>query len=146
MNEAEKIFINYLKDKPAHRLTPERFEILDVAVKYPGHFAADDLYLLMKKKKSSVSRATVYNTLELLEQCNLLTKRNFGDKVTRYESKTKRKNHDHLICSKCGKIVEFNNSKLNKIISEIAEENGFEFTDYSMNIFVKCKDEKNCKR
>ena len=107
MNEVEKKFINYLKDKPSHRLTPERFEILDAAVKYPGHFAADDLYLVMKKNNSHVSRATVYNTLELLEKCDLLTKRNFGDKVTRYESKTKSKNHDHLICSICGRIKLF---------------------------------------
>jgi Fur family ferric uptake transcriptional regulator len=146
ISEAEQKFIKYLKNEPTHRLTPERFEVLQAAIMYQGHFAADDLYLLMKRKRSHVSRATVYNTLELLEKCNLLTRRNFGDKVTRYESKTIRDNHDHLVCSNCGRIVEFNNSKLNKIISEIADENGYEFSDYSLNLFVKCKDAKNCKR
>ncbi len=110
-----------------------------------GHFAADELYIELKKNKSNVSRATVYNTLDLLEKCNLLLRRNFGEKIQRYENISPNKNHDHLVCSKCGRIVEFNSSRLNNLISKIAEENNFEFRDYSINIFVKCNDEKECK-
>ena len=82
--QAAEIFKNFLKSGN-HRVTPERFEVLDAAVEYQGHFGADDLYIVMKNQKSRVSRATVYNTLELLVECNLVGKRNFGDNITRYE-------------------------------------------------------------
>jgi Fur family ferric uptake transcriptional regulator len=95
--QASEIFRNFLKSEK-NRITPERFEVMDAALEYEGHFGADDLYILMKNHKSSVSRATVYKTLELLTQCDLLSKRNFGDNMTRYESSYKRQNHDHLIC------------------------------------------------
>jgi len=119
--------------------------VLEAALVQKGHFAADELYLELKNNKSNVSRATVYNTLDLLEKCNLLLRRNFGGKTQRYEKITPNKNHDHLVCSRCGRIVEFNSSGLNKLIRKIAEENNFEFRDYSINIFVKCNDEKECK-
>jgi len=93
---AHEQFKNFLK-KGKHRVTPERFEVLDYALAYKGHFGADDLYILMKTKKSNISRATIYNTLELLAKCDLLAKRNFGDGVTRFESSFNRKNHDHLL-------------------------------------------------
>ena len=103
--KATEIFQNYLKNGK-NRITPERFEVLDAALEHEGHFGADDLYIVMKNKKSQVSRATVYNTLELLVQCDLLKKRNFGDNITRYESSLKKQIHDHLICMDCGRIVE----------------------------------------
>jgi Fur family ferric uptake transcriptional regulator len=140
-HEQFKIFLK--KDK--HRITPERFEVLDYALDYNGHFGADDLYILMKTKKSNVSRATIYNTLELLAKCDLLAKRNFGDGITRYESSFNRKNHDHLICTNCGNITEFRKSKIQEIVDEVCEELGFENVGYSFNIFGKCKDSDNCK-
>ena len=95
-NNAHEKFKTFLK-KGNHRITSERFEVLDYALDYKGHFGADDLYVAMKNKNSNISRATIYNTLELLAKCNLLAKRNFGDGKTRYESSFNRKNHDHLI-------------------------------------------------
>jgi Fur family transcriptional regulator, ferric uptake regulator len=143
-HQATETFRNFLKNGK-NRITPERFEVLDAAVDYQGHFGADDLYILMKNQKSSVSRATVYNTLELLVQCNLIGKRNFGDNMTRYESNLKKQKHDHLICVDCGRIVEFVNPKINAIPDEICNEMGFKVESYSFNIFARCNNSKSCK-
>ncbi|NUN07606.1 MAG: transcriptional repressor [Ignavibacteriaceae bacterium] len=141
--KASDIFREFLK-QGKNRITPERFEILDAALEFDGHFSADELYISMKNHKSRVSRATVYNTLELLTQCELLSLRNFGDNMKRYESNYKRRFHDHLICLDCGRIVEFTNNKVKNIQQEICDALGFESASYSFNIFVKCKNKKEC--
>jgi Fur family transcriptional regulator, ferric uptake regulator len=143
--KAPEIFRDFLKNQKKHRITPERFEVLDAVMEYEGHFGADDLFVLMKNHKSTVSRATVYNTLELLVQCDLLTKRNFGDNMTHYEFTYRKQTHDHLICVDCGKIIEFASPKLKNIPREISNELGYEFSSYSFNIFARCKDPKSCK-
>lgn len=142
--QAAEILREFLK-KGKNRITPERFEVMDSALDYEGHFGADDLYVIMKNKKSRVSRATVYKTLELLVQCDLLSKRNFGDNMTRYESSFKRQIHDHLICMDCGRIVEFTNTSLENIPKELSKNLGFNFENYSFNIFARCKNIKTCK-
>ena len=142
--QAEDIFRNFLKSGK-NRITPERFAVLEAAINYEGHFGADDLYIIMKNAKSSVSRATVYKTLELLAQCELLSKRHFGDNITRYESSFKKQVHDHLICVDCGKIIEFSDPGIKLLPEEISEKLGFNFESYSFNIFGRCKDPKKCK-
>lgn len=142
--KAEEIFTDFLK-RGKNRITPERFEVLDAALDHDGHFGADDLFIKMKNARSRVSRATVYNTLELLAQCELISKRNFGDNINRYESNYKRQTHDHLICIDCGRIVEFSDAKIKKLPGAISEELGFEFDSYSFNIFARCKDKNQCK-
>ncbi len=141
--KASDIFREFLR-QGKNRITPERFEILDAALEFDGHFSTDELFISMKNNKSRVSRATVYNTLELLTQCNLLSQRNFGDNMNRYESNYRRKFHDHLICLDCGRIVEFTNDKVNNIQQEICDALGYESSSYSFNIFVKCKNKKEC--
>lgn len=143
--KAEEIFRDFLK-KGKNRITPERFEVLDAAIDHEGHFGADDLFIKMKNANSRVSRATVYNTLELLAQCELITKRNFGDNINRYESNYKKQTHDHLICIDCGKIVEFSDARFKKLPSEISEDLGFDFDSYSFNIFARCRDKSKCKK
>lgn len=141
--QAAEIFREFLKNGK-NRITPERFEVMDAGLEIDGHFSADELYIIMKNNKSRVSRATVYKTLELLTQCNLLSLRNFGDNMKRYESNYKRQNHDHLICLDCGRIVEFTNNKVKKIQEEICEALGYEPSTYSFNLFVRCKNKKDC--
>jgi Fur family ferric uptake transcriptional regulator len=142
--KAAEIFRSFLK-RGKNRITPERFEVLDSALEHQGHFGADDLFIQLKNINSKVSRATVYNTLELLAQCELISKRNFGDNLTRYESNYKKQTHDHLICVDCGKIVEFTDLRLNKLPLEISEKLGYELDSYSFNIFARCKNKKECK-
>ncbi len=142
-DKAIEIFKDFLK-RGKYRITPERFEVLEAALQHEGHFGADDLYVKMKNTKSVISRATVYNTLELLAQCELISKRNFGDNMTRFESNFKRQTHDHLICVDCGRIIEFTDPRIKKIPQEICDNFDFEFHSYSFNIFGRCKNKKDC--
>ena len=142
--KAHEKFTSFLR-KGKHRITAERFEVLDYALQIKGHFGADELYIEMKKKNSNVSRATVYNTLELLDQCGLLAKRHFGDNKTHFESSFERQNHDHLICTNCGHIKEFHNDQIQNIVDKISDEMGFIPTGYSFNIFGKCKNSDKCE-
>ncbi len=142
-DKAVEIFKDFLK-RGKYRITPERFEVLEAALQHEGHFGADDLYVKMKNTKSVISRATVYNTLELLAQCELISKRNFGDNMTRFESNFKRQTHDHLICVDCGRIIEFTDPRIKKIPQEICDNFDFEFHSYSFNIFGRCKNKKDC--
>ncbi len=141
--EAHETFKSYLKSEK-HRVTPERFDVLDAALSYKGHFGADDLYVKMKSDKMNISRATIYNTLELLADCEILAKRHFGDNKTHYESSFNRKNHDHLICTSCGQINEFDNDKILQIVEEVSSKLGYKYTGYSFTIFGRCKDKDNC--
>ena len=142
--QAAEIFRAFLKHEK-NRVTPERFEVMDAALDFDGHFGADDLYIIMKNSNSSISRATVYKTLELLAQCELLSKRHFGENLTRYESSFKRQTHDHLICVDCGRIVEFTDKQMKEIPQKISDELGFDLESFSFNIFGRCKDKKHCK-
>jgi len=143
--EAQERFRNFLKNARNHRITPERFEVMDAALQFEGHFGADDLYIKMKNNHSNVSRATVYKTLDLLAQCELLTKRNFGDNLNRFENNFFRSNHDHLVCKNCGKIAEFSHPGLREVANQIAADLGFDISGYSFNIFGKCKDGTKCR-
>lgn len=141
--ESHKIFSEFLRNGN-HRITPERFEVLDFALEQDGHFSADDLYVAMKTAKSNISRATVYNTLELIANCGLVNKRNFEDGRITYESAFRKQNHDHLICTNCGEIIEFNSPEIERIVEEVCDKFGFDVSSYSFNIFGKCRDEHAC--
>lgn len=138
--ESEEIFRNFLK-KGKYRITPERFIVLKYALGCKSHFSADELFLRMR---SRVSRATVYNTLDKLVECNLLTMRNFGDKLKRYEATAAKESHDHLICQDCGRIIEFNSKTISEIQKTICEENDFEPSNYSFNIYARCRHKETC--
>jgi Fur family ferric uptake transcriptional regulator len=121
-----------------HRITPERFEVLNYAIESGNHFTADDLYLEMKNGKSNVSRASVYNSLELLVKCEMLAKIYFGEYKTFYESSYIIQNHGHIICKVCGDIIEFNHPKLSDIVDTIVAKNDFVHDSFQFNIFGKC--------
>lgn len=143
--DAEEKFRTFLKNSNS-RITQERFEILNAALSYNGHFGADELFIQMKSRDSGVSRATIYNTLDLLAECKLLTKRNFGDNMNRYENNLHKKKHEHTVCIECGRISEFSSPKITRLLNEISEDNDFEVLDYSFIVYGKCKthnDEKN---
>ena len=135
---ARNTFTQYLQGKKL-RITRERLLLVEEIMKGSGHFDADELYTLLKSKGLKASRATVYNTLELLVNCGLISKYRFGENHSRYEKAFGRPRHDHLICLHCGDIIEFVNKRLPKIQSEVCEENSFKFQSATLQIFGTCE-------
>jgi Fur family transcriptional regulator, ferric uptake regulator len=130
-------FTHYLK-QGNYRITPERFHVLDAVLGYDGHFDADELFLRVKSNGVRVSRATVYNTLELLLDCGVVAKYRFGENHSRYEKTIGKPHHDHLICLQCGEIIEFVNRKIEKVQEEVCLENNFKPQSASLQIFGVC--------
>lgn len=107
---------NFLKERHL-RKTPERYAILEKAVDLSAHFGVDQLYNALESEGYHVSRATVYNTLELLCEAGILNRHNFSTNLARYE--VARGSHLHLICRRCGSIQEINDTALSsKLLSE----------------------------
>jgi Fur family ferric uptake transcriptional regulator len=134
---ARKTLISYLKDNNL-RSTPERFKILDEVMKGSGHFDADELYTKLRNKGAKVSRATVYNTLEVLVNCGLISKYRFGENHSRFEKAFGRPRHDHLICLSCGDIIEFVNEKIDRLQEEVCREKNFKPQNSTFQVFGIC--------
>lgn len=99
------------------RKTPERFAILEMAMSFGEHFSADELYRRMEEDSYHVSRATIYNTLDLLTDCGILRRHQFGSNQSQYECMAETLNHHHLICTECGKIKEIKDTELIKYMN-----------------------------
>ena len=136
--KVKQILTDHLEVKQL-RKTAERFAILDEVYSITGHFDIETLYVHMKNKKYQVSRATLYNTVEVLLECNLIIKHQFGKNQAMYEKAYMYRQHDHLICQDCEHVFEFCDPRLQQIQQMAGEILKFDIDRHSLTLYGKCQ-------
>jgi len=119
--------------------TAQRDTIAEVFLETQRHISVEELYQEVKRRNPRIGYATVYRTLKLLTECGVAAERHFRDGEARYESAEKR-HHDHLICEACGKIVEFEEPRIETLQEVVAKRLGFRSTGHKMELYGICRE------
>lgn len=138
MNEVKEL----LREE-GYKLTTQREAILDVILKnHEKHLKPEEIYDIVKLNYPDIGIATVYRTLQLLEKLNIIYRVNFDDGYNRYELNydSESHHHHHLICLKCGKVIEVKLDLLETLEDEIEKEHGFKIIDHNVKFFGYCSD------
>lgn len=141
----KEIFRSYLREHN-QRQTPERFLVLEQIYQADGHFDADDIFFNMKNSEARVSRATVYNTLDLLVEAGLVQKQQFGENHYVYERSYAYQQHDHMICKECGNVTEFCDPRIQEIKTMMEKMYDFNISGHSLHFFGTCGDTEACEK
>ena len=130
----EYISVNNLK------ITKQRRTVLKIFLECNDHVSVEELYNIVLKTEPKIGLATVYRTLALLTKSGLALEMDFGDGQKRYESSYKSLHHDHMVCTECGKILEFNHPLIEKYQEEVAKQKNFKITSHKLDLFGLCQD------
>ena len=136
--EPQKVFQQALESKGL-KVTKQRREILEYLLQSKKHATAEEIYRDLNRKDPSLGRATVFRTLNLLEDAGFADKISFPDGRQGYEHKFARPHHDHMICVQCSSVIEFSDSTIERIQDRIAKDHGFDLLWHRHEIFGKCK-------
>lgn len=129
----------FLRDRRL-KMTEQRRTMVRVVLEKRGHFTADELFRKLVSDGESVSMATVYRALALLEEGGVVEGHDFADGQRRYERALDREHHDHMICVDCRAVIEFTNEQIERLQDDVAKAHGFTLKDHSLQLFVKCND------
>ena len=120
------------------RMTRQRMLIAEVLLAWKGHVNIDELYAAVKAKDDNVGYATIYRTVKLLQEAGLVSSHEFGHGPTRFEPAFDGEHHDHLVCTRCKRIVEFHDDEIERLQLVIAERHGFRLTEHRMELYGLC--------
>jgi len=134
-------FRTYLREQRL-KSTAQRDAIVEVFLDGVGHASVEELYGRVRQRNPGIGYATVYRTMKLLTECGVADERHFRNGEARYEIAEK-DHHDHLICERCGKIVEFEEKRIESLQEETAKRLGFELRGHKMELYGVCQE---CRR
>jgi len=144
VREKENAFASFIQEKGL-KTTRQRNTIVKVFFNLRGHISVEELLKEVKNVNPRIGYATVYRTLHLLVESNLVEERRFGDGLARYEGHSDVEHHDHMICLECGEIFEFFNPGLEELQEQLAEENKFQIFRHRLELYGACKDKEACE-
>jgi Fur family ferric uptake transcriptional regulator len=121
-------------------ITRQRDLVAEVVFRSEDHLSVDAIQRELKRRGSSVGTATVYRTLDLLVESGLVRAHEFGEGFKRYEPMTAQTDHEHLICERCGRVVEFANERMERMLPVLADEHGFQHRRHRIEIYGVCRD------
>jgi len=135
--QEKKIFLDHIQ-KAGLRKTAQRDVILEMFLRTEEHLTSEDLYWLVQKEDPTVGHTTVYRTLKLLTEAGLAREVRFGDNKTYYEHHFNHDHHDHMICTECGKVIEFFSQGIESLQDEMADKFGFKLSHHSLRMWGVC--------
>jgi len=135
---AENVFREFLRDRGL-KYTDERQKIVQAVMHSREHFEAEQLYLMMQQSAKKVGKATVYRTLKLLVECGIVKEVHFSNKQVHYEHTYGQDPHDHLVCRRCGRIIEFDAVDVVRLRAIIAAEHRFHALSHRFQIMGLCE-------
>jgi Fur family transcriptional regulator, ferric uptake regulator len=135
----KEIFLEHIQ-KAGLRRTTQRDLIMEIFLRTEDHLTSEDLYWLVQKEDPTVGHTTVYRTLKLLTEAGLAREVRFGDNKTYYEHHYNHQHHDHMICTECGKVIEFFSEDIENLQDEMADKFGFRPTHHSLRMWGVCSD------
>ena len=137
IRSAENIFREYLRHRGL-KYTPERHTLLQEVLSNPEHFEAEQLLISLRQAGKRVAKATIYRTLPLLVECGIINQVQFGDSMARYEHTFGQDPHDHMVCRRCRRIIEFDSSEVLRLREELSRRFKFEPISHRFQIAGIC--------